>query len=377
VSAVLLVANWPSDTGYAWRFIERYWLAIAKDLSSAGRPVLLCYPKITTLSPDIRNSGVQVIEFDFDLSKPRSLVRFVRDYEVTSVYLTDKPHFSVSYLLLKAAGVTAILIHDHTPGERAVPRGIPRVLKAVVAASGLTSAHMYIACSPFVYERMLASSLIPRRSCRLVTNGIDLDQYRGSQMAGPNIRDELGISGDSVLVVSVGRATVFKGISRIIRAAAMLRERNTRLNVRFIHCGDGPDMQVFVDLTRSLHVEDTFRLLGSRTDVAAILQHADIAVHASDGEGLCLAILEFMAAGLPTVVPDIWSVCQSIADEQTGLWYRHDDISSLTDTLERLVIDGALRAELGARAREVAQREYDIETSLKLLVRTVHEAIAT
>jgi glycosyltransferase involved in cell wall biosynthesis len=208
-----------------------------------------------------------------------------------------------------------------------------------------------------------------------VTNGIDLEQFSATASSAPSIRRELGVADDCVLIVSVSRATIFKGIGRVISAAAMLKSWRPQAKVRFVHCGDGPDLKVFSEQIRALNLDDSFTLLGPRDDVASILKRADIAVHASEGEGLCLAILEFMAAGLPTIVPDIWSVCQSIEDRKTGLWYRHNDLGSLAEALDRLVSDSSLRAELGSRAKAVAFRDYDINLSLGSLVRVIDEAV--
>jgi len=106
--------------------------------------------------------------------------------------------------------------------------------------------------------------------------------------------------------------------------------------------------------------------------MARVLIGCDIAVHASRGEvGMCLAILEFMSAGLPAVMADEPSVCQCIRDGETGLLFRSGSAEDLSGRLLRLIDDPALRERIGAAARRTANAEYDLRDTLAAVVSAV------
>jgi glycosyltransferase involved in cell wall biosynthesis len=114
-------------------------------------------------------------------------------------------------------------------------------------------------------------------------------------------------------------------------------------------------------LARELGVADRFLFLGKRGDVRDILASADIAFHPSRGEAMSLAILEFMCAGLPVVLPDDPSVCTSVQHEVSGMVYRAGDVEAAGKALQRLCDDQSTRARLGARARSICLERYLLE----------------
>jgi glycosyltransferase involved in cell wall biosynthesis len=354
--------------------MEAFWVAIARRYRRAGRKILLCYPKVNGVNPQLTAAGIEVLEFDFDVAAPAAqLGAFVRQHDVGYLYLTDKKYVSRSYASLRRAGVKGIVIHDHTPGERTAATGLKRVLKTIVARLPGMAADAYVAVSPLVIERFREVACLPAAKCHLATNGIDLDAFDAAPAV--DIRAELGLAADSLVFVSCGRATRYTGIHRIIEAAAVVVARHGRGRVHFLHCGDGPDLEEFQLLVREKQLEGSFLLLGRRTDVSGILKSADAAIHASEGEALSLAILEFMAARLPVVLPDSPTVAQTVEDQKSGLLYKPGDAGDLADKLTRLIEAPQLRAALGAEARRAVEERYTLRGTIAALLRAVDHAI--
>lgn len=353
-----LVANWPSDTGYAWKMIERLWIALAQ--AYPGKTILT-FPKVTTVNPALLGAGIEIIEFDFDLTRPRELISFVKCHGVKHIYLSDRNYASPVYPRLRAAGVRSITLHDHTPGARSIPGHIKRLGKAL--ATRLMGADTYIATTPWVRQRHLNVVCAPRRRCKIAHNGIDPNPYT---RADSSIRQELGISEDTVLIVSCSRATAYKRIHLIVEAAAMVRK--LRQNVCFIHVGKGSDQAYFADLQSMIcrkGLASSFRLLGDRDDVARILPGCDIGVHASQGEvGYSLATLEMMSAGLAVVVPDDPSVAGCVEDGVTGRCFQPGSIDQLASRLMGLIDDKTMRSEMGHVAREVVNSLCTMEGTI-------------
>ncbi len=358
---VLLVGNWRSDAGYAWKMIERFWIAIAQAFP--GRRAILCFPEITTVNPRIPEAGIEMKQFDFDFQRPAALVRFCRDHDVGLIYLTDRPYTSSIYPLLRSAGVRKIVVHDHAPGPRTEPATLKRLAKT--AKARIFGADAYIACSEHVLERLTKVGCIDPERCHLALNGVDLSRFPHPR---PKIREELSLRPDTLLAVSCSRVHPYKRVTDIVDAAALLAD----LDMHFIHIGDGPGFEALQARIREQRLESRFTLLGHRDDVAEILSDCNIAIHASSGEvGLSLSILEFMASRLAVVVTDEPTVAQVIDSGRTGLTFLHGNAQSLAEQLRLLGRDQHLRDRLGQAARREIEAHHAIENTIESVVSAV------
>jgi len=342
--------------------MEQFWIALAR--AYPDRRVILCFPRVRALNPELTAAGIEIAEFKFDFTKPRDLVRFIRRHHIGHLYLTDRPYMTWIYPLLRLSGVHSITVHDHAPGTYELPKVPKRAAKAV--AVRLMGADAYLACSNLVLDRFRAAGRIPRKRCYLARNGTAPNPLQHSEQT---IRQELGITADAILVVSCARATRFKQIDNIIDAAAVVRASRPNVPLCFIHCGNGPDIGFLAHRIRETRLEGYFRLLGTRNDMARVLIGCDIAVHASQGEGMCLAILEFMVAALPSVIADEPSVCQCIRNGESGLLFRCGSPEDLSVKLVRLIDDTSLRRRIGATAQRTVTTEYDLRDTLAAVVK--------
>jgi glycosyltransferase involved in cell wall biosynthesis len=362
---ILLVGNWSSDTEYAWWLMETFWVAIARKFQDQCR-VIVCYPQVTTVSQRLIAADIEVVEFDFGDPNPARLIRFLRSRRIGCVYLTDRSYVSWRYLLLRLIGVRRIILHDHTPGVRSLPTPSKRLVKRCITAVAAVTADAYVAVSDQVLRRLINVACLPERKCHLARNGIDVDKI---VCAPPgNVRGELGISAQSILVVSSGRMTPYKNIHTIVEAADILINRKNIKSVFFVHCGDGPARDALAGRIDDLGLREHFFLAGMRNDIPGVLKSADIAVHPSQGEGLSLSILEFMCAGLPVIVSDDPSVSQTVQHNRTGLLFKTGSAEDLAAQLEYLIESKAARASLGANAAADVRRHYTLDGTVTALL---------
>jgi glycosyltransferase involved in cell wall biosynthesis len=372
----LMVSNYPSDTGYAWWLMEHFWLTLAELFARRGGRAYVAYPRITTLSPAVQCSSLQAVELTLPWTNREQMHearQFIDDHDIGFVYLTDRPFHHPQYLALRRFGVRFLTVHDHTPGDRPPSVGVRGALKAMRNRLPWINADRVFAVSELMRERALTNARIPAGRCVTVLNGIR--PVRVARDAARRVREELGIDDDTLLVVSTGRAHPYKRPEFVIDCAARLRDRAPELPVCFVLIGDGPSMQALRDQVRRLRLGDTVRLLGFRRDVHAILGASDVALHAALGEAFSLAIVEYMSAGLPVLVPDIASVRQAIRDGETGLVYPRDDIDAAADALLALARDHQARESMGRAARRVADCRYSLERCTAAFRAAVEELI--
>jgi glycosyltransferase involved in cell wall biosynthesis len=173
------------------------------------------------------------------------------------------------------------------------------------------------------------------------------EELRASLDAGP----------DDVVVLSTGRLHPTKNIANLLQAFATVHRRHP--HARLWICGAGPLAGALADQAEALRLGGSVRFLGGRDDVGALLQAADIFALSSDVEGLPLALLEAMAAGLPVVVTAVGSV-PAYVDGGAGLIVPPRQVDDLATALLAMVGDAALRQRTGEAARNRASAFTDV-----------------
>lgn len=364
-SNILLVANYESDVGYAWWLMETYWAAVASHFADQGRKSYVIFPRLNKLSSILENAPLSALEIDFcDRSKTgiRKLRRLVIDKSIKCVYLTDRGYYDQIYYFLRKWGVKCIVNHDHTPGDRPPAMYLNRFFKTMLHRSGLLSCDHYIGVSRFVYDRLIENACVPSARCSYVLNGIRPLEIN------PRLQyyahEQFGIPADGIIVVSTGRATYYKGIDFIIKCANILINSKGYKDIYFLHCGDGPDLNSFKSLTSEYRIESKFIFAGRRNDVRSILPSCDIGFQASLGEAFSLSILEYLSAGLATIVPDNCGNSEAINNGVNGFIYKTGDAGEAIDILENLISDAALRKRVGRAGAESVESRFNIERAI-------------
>lgn len=203
---------------------------------------------------------------------------------------------------------------------------------------------------------------IDPRDVLVVPNGI-----RPVQPTGRNLRRELGIVPGAPVIGTVGRLYPQKALGVLMQATARLVQDFPQLHL--IVVGDGPERASLTSLVGALGIGGIVRLLGVRGDVPDILAALDVAVSSSDWEGSPLSIMEYMAAGLPTVATAVGGVPDLIVDGVHGRLVPPGDSVALADAVAGLLRAPAMRAEMGRRAQERQRREFDLEVLVGRLER--------
>jgi glycosyltransferase involved in cell wall biosynthesis/peptidoglycan/xylan/chitin deacetylase (PgdA/CDA1 family) len=165
-----------------------------------------------------------------------------------------------------------------------------------------------------------------------------------------------------------------KGHTYLIQACRLLRDRGVPVSCHL--AGDGPMRRMLERQIERLELTEHVLLLGPRTrpDVVRLLSESDIAVLAShptrDGrrEGIPVALMEAMAAGLPVVATAISGIPELVDDGVTGLLVPSGDARALADALARLAADHALRQRMGRAGRARVLAEFELETTTRELL---------
>lgn len=149
--------------------------------------------------------------------------------------------------------------------------------------------------------------------------GIDIEKWSHVQFDMKEKRKELGITSESIMLLSVGELNENKNHRMVIKILGKLKERDDKClgDLHYFIAGQGILHNELIELADSLGVN--LHLLGFRNDILELLTTADAFVLPSIREGLNVSLMEAMASGKPCIVSKIRGNVELI-DEGKGGW---------------------------------------------------------
>ncbi|WP_349294638.1 glycosyltransferase family 4 protein (plasmid) [Thioclava sp. 'Guangxiensis'] len=179
--------------------------------------------------------------------------------------------------------------------------------------------------------------------------------------APPPTRDDTAAQTDRQEILFVGRLAAIKGVPLLVEAFARLADSHPQARLSVI--GDGPERAYCEALARDLGVgaRVIFHGYQSAKAVARHMRQADLLVLASFAEGVPVTLMEAMGSGLPVIASRVAGVGELVEDGVSGFTIPAGDLDSLTDRLDRLLGDPALRAAMGVQGRAKVCAEFDLE----------------
>ena len=200
-------------------------------------------------------------------------------------------------------------------------------------------------------------------------NGVGVDLSRFDPPADRReMRDQLGLARDAKVIISVGEHSKRKNHQAILRAAAKLPD------VQVLLCGWGEGLEKLKTLAGELNIADRVHFLGFRKDVPSVLRAADVYVFPSLHEGLPVALMEAMAAGLPCVASDVRGCSDLIEPEEGGFLNPPMDWEGMARDLQLLLDDEAMRSRMGRHNRMVME-QYALPSVLEQMAALYHQQL--
>lgn len=273
------------------------------------------------------------------------------------------------------------IVHIHSPLVAAVARLVVRCVPASMRPRIVTTEHnvwssyargtrladrlthrlddVRLAVSSEVHAGLPASLRAP---AQVMLQGILPEELVVAAGDRERIRTQLGVPPAQILAVTVANLRRQKAYPDLLEAARVVLA--SAADVRFAAVGQGPLEAALRDLHAHLGLGDGFRWLGYRDDVPSVLAAADLFVLASHHEGLPIALLEALNAGLPAVVTAVGSVPDVIRDGVEGLVVPPSRPGLLAEAILRVARDAELRARL-ARAATSRARSFDMRHTVR------------
>jgi len=235
-------------------------------------------------------------------------------------------------------------------------------LQKAAAQAALSRATRIIAVSDAVAKS--AASIASPSRIETIPNGIETARFADVDTDAAtrgHTRYALHVSDDAPIIVCLSRLSPEKDVTNLLEAFALILPDFP--DARLLIAGDGklrPTLQWHIEL---LGIGKSATLLGavSRDAIADLLRAADIFALSSREEGLSLAVLEAMAAGLPVVATRIGGLPEAVAENVTGYLAPPKNPQAFATQLARLLSNPEARQRMGEAGRNRALERFTQE----------------
>ena len=182
-----------------------------------------------------------------------------------------------------------------------------------------------------------------------------------------NLRSELGLSDDNVVIVTVAALAPHKAHNVLLKAASLVVKKHP--NVRFLLAGEGELKDTITKNIYNLGLENFVILLGYIKDIGSVYKAADIFALSSCEEGLCTSLFDAMYFELPIVATNAGGIPELVSDGINGLIVPVEDYELFAEKLNLLIENPDRRKKMGDRSSDILEQnrmEKTIEKTLQV-----------
>ncbi len=206
-------------------------------------------------------------------------------------------------------------------------------------------------------NKQSGQAVIPGFKSLVINNGIDQTKFDPLHTSS-TVREELGISQDSILLLFIARFTSHKQPLSLLQGFALAYKQNKSL--RLLMVGDGDQKATALTLVKELGVQDAVVFQSFRQDVPQVLAAADIFILPSLWEGLPIGLLEAMSMGKAVIATNVDGTCEVIKNEENGILIEVENVcNNLAAAILRLASDASLRKKFGSKAIETVRNRFN------------------
>ena len=210
-------------------------------------------------------------------------------------------------------------------------------------------------------NRDTARQLFRNFDAEIIHNSVDAQKFNPYNEYR-DVRPELGIGENDLVIASIARFTLQKQPLRLIEAFSLMARQVPQAKLLMV--GEGELKEKAMVLIDSLGLQDRVILLPFRTDVPELLAATDIFVLPSLWEAFPIALLEAMSMGTAVIGTNVDGTPEMVEHGENGLLIGSgkEMEQELAESLMILCTDHALRQELRQNAINSIYNKYNVET---------------
>ena len=253
-----------------------------------------------------------------------------------------------------------VVLHIH--GGKFITQGTDNIFFLKLAQSLFVHSKQVIVLSEL--EKVLLNDKFNFQSARVLSNSINTTAYQNQRLKTYT---------DKPTVLFLGRIEENKGFYDMIEAFRMLVKVS---DFRFVLCGDGPLKEFCVEAFEGILGKDfEYKGVVSGQNKIDTIKEADLFILPSYFEGLPMALLETMAAGVVPIVTNVGSMKQVVEHGMNGLLVEKKNSKDLYEKLKAVFTNQELYDQLSENAKRTVSEHYDIKNYIVRLNEIYKKAI--
>lgn len=190
--------------------------------------------------------------------------------------------------------------------------------------------------------------------------GIDTGKFKGNTGNRAEKRQELGLSEEDFVILTVAELNHNKNQTVILKALGLLKDLPEFANMQYLMCGRGDLQSQLEEEAVQLGIREHIQFLGFRQDVPELYSCSDIYGFMSFREGLSVALMEAMSCSLPPVCSAIRGNTDLVDHNQEGLLSENEP-QAVADAILALYRDPEKRSRLGIAAAQKIKK-FDVQS---------------
>ncbi|MCH2206428.1 MAG: glycosyltransferase family 4 protein [Lentisphaerales bacterium] len=318
---------------------------------------LLDKQKVPGLKVDIIPELVRELNPMTDLKAYFVLKKYFKENQFDVVHTHASKAGIIGRAAAWAAGIPAVIHTVHGPAFHRYEKAWKNKIYIAAEKFAANRCHKIVCVADAMTKQFLDAGISKPAMYRTVYSGMNLEDYLNLQRES-ELRKELGIPEDAILIGKIARLFELKGHEFIIKAAKKVISENPK--VHFLFVGDGLLKEELTAEITKHGLSNHFHMPGliPPYDVPKYVDIMDIVCHLSLREGLPRAVVQGLAAEKPVVAYNLDGAPEVVFDDKTGYICPPETVKEVEDALLKLVNSKKLRDELGKNGRELVKSKF-------------------
>lgn len=302
------------------------------------------------------------------------LIRLVRSFRPHIIHTHLQYADTIGQFMGRYLCVPSIVTTIH--GSTEWPRLQPSLLH-LVEDCALEHADKIIVVADHLRTHLISKRHADSSKIVVMPCGVDLSPFLNISKGRSHTRRALHIPDDAMVFACSSQFRAEKRHDLLLHKFLQLPSTESLPLYLLLIGNGGASEQLIVNLISSMGLQERVRMIGGlKSDVAKWIHASDIYVMHSAEEGSSLAVVEAMAAGLPSLLPNAPHFSNQVRDQQEGLLFDFDNDQSFVHQALRLVESPELRSALGHKARQRAVALFGMDHHVDALSHVYEELIA-
>ncbi len=318
---------------------------IFKDLAKSNDfEIFIMTFKNSNHIPEFKSLGIKIIDFHPQKKKDKKEIARIRkeiiDNKIDIIQLFNPPAIY--------NGTRAAL---GLPVKVVLYRGFSSNIRKLDPFANLKFMHPRvdkIFCNSIgVAEHLHKQPFFKKKKTIVINKGHNIEWYKNIVPA--NIRKELNIPNDALLLINVANNRKMKGIPYLLKA---MNELPNEVNIHLLLAGRNMDTNKNMKIINKGNKKNKIHFLGFRKDVLQIVSACDVFVLPSIfGEAITKSVLEAMSLGTPPIISDIRGNFELIENNISGLIFKSKNYKQLAEKILFFYNNRKLCKEFGENAK--------------------------